>query len=68
MQRVIREKFSTHTILAVAHKLETILDYDKVVVLDAGRVVESGEPCTLLSSESSYFSRLYASAMAEEGE
>ncbi|GAQ10891.1 hypothetical protein ALT_8212 [Aspergillus lentulus] len=66
MQRVIREKFSTHTILAVAHKLETILDYDKVVVLDAGRVVESGDPCTLLSTESSYFSRLYASSMAEE--
>ncbi|GFF96656.1 metal resistance protein YCF1 [Aspergillus udagawae] len=66
MQRVIREKFSTHTILAVAHKLETILDYDKVVVLDAGRVVESGDPCTLLSTESSYFSRLYASSVAEE--
>ncbi|KAF7117581.1 hypothetical protein CNMCM5793_006633 [Aspergillus hiratsukae] len=68
MQRVIREKFSTHTILAVAHKLETILDYDKVVVLDAGRVIESGDPCTLLSTESSYFSRLYASSMAEEVE
>ncbi|KAF4215006.1 hypothetical protein CNMCM8980_008885 [Aspergillus fumigatiaffinis] len=66
MQRVIREKFGTHTILAVAHKLETILDYDKVVVLDAGRVVESGDPCTLLSTDSSYFSRLYASSMAEE--
>ncbi|KAL5689629.1 hypothetical protein EMGR_008545 [Emarellia grisea] len=64
MQRVIREKFCTHTILAVAHKLETILDYDKVVVLDAGRVVESGDPCTLLSTEGSYFSRLYASSMA----
>ncbi|EAW07798.1 putative ABC multidrug transporter [Aspergillus clavatus NRRL 1] len=67
MQRVIREKFGSHTILSVAHKLETILDFDKVVVLDAGRVVECGNPYSLLADEKTYFSRLYASAMVEEG-
>ncbi|KAF7594114.1 hypothetical protein BBP40_010113 [Aspergillus hancockii] len=68
MQRVIREKFSSHTIITVAHKLETILDYDKVVVLEAGRLVESGNPHTLLASGTSHFSRLYASSMAEDAE
>lgn len=66
MQRVIREKFCNHTILSVAHKLDTILDYDRVVVLDAGRVVESGEPFALLTDPKSHFSRLYASSMVTE--
>ncbi|KAE8374500.1 P-loop containing nucleoside triphosphate hydrolase protein [Aspergillus bertholletiae] len=68
MQRVIREKFSNHTILTVAHKLETILDYDKIIVLDTGRIVESGSPYSLLASDNSHFSKLYASSMMEEGE
>ncbi|KAE8349019.1 P-loop containing nucleoside triphosphate hydrolase protein [Aspergillus coremiiformis] len=68
MQRVIREKFSNHTVITVAHKLETILDYDKIVVLDGGRVVESGSPYALLTSDSSHFSRLYASSTVEDAE
>jgi ABC-type multidrug transport system fused ATPase/permease subunit len=66
MQRVIREKFCNHTIIAVAHKLDTILDYDRIVVLDAGRIVENGEPYALLTEPKSHFSQLYASAMATE--
>ncbi|KAJ5151991.1 hypothetical protein N7492_010286 [Penicillium capsulatum] len=66
MQRVIREKFCNHTILSVAHKLDTILDYDRVVVLDAGRIVETGEPYALLTEPKSHFSKLYASSMTIE--
>lgn len=66
MQRVIREKFCTHTIISVAHKLDTILDYDRVIVLDAGRIVETGEPYALLTEPSSHFSRLYASTVVTE--
>jgi ABC-type multidrug transport system fused ATPase/permease subunit len=66
MQRVIREKFCNHTIIAVAHKLDTILDYDRVVVLDAGRIVETGEPYALLTDPKSHFGRLYASSITTE--
>lgn len=62
MQRVIREKFCSHTIIAVAHKLDTILDYDRIVVLDAGRIIENGDPWTLLKEPKSHFSKLYASS------
>ncbi|PYH88676.1 putative ABC multidrug transporter [Aspergillus ellipticus CBS 707.79] len=68
MQQIIREKFSSHTILTVAHKLDTILDYDKVVVLEAGRLVECGTPHNLLASDNSHFSKLYASLTLEEQE
>ncbi|KAL3441173.1 P-loop containing nucleoside triphosphate hydrolase protein [Aspergillus insuetus] len=67
MQRVIREKFASHTILAVAHKLDTILDYDKVVVLDAGQVIECEDPYTLLTRDSA-FNKLYANSLASEEE
>jgi ATP-binding cassette subfamily C (CFTR/MRP) protein 1 len=65
MQQIIREKFSSHTIIAVAHKLESILDYDKVALLDDGKIVEFGTPYDLLSSQSA-FSRLYYSSHQEE--
>ncbi|KAL1959109.1 hypothetical protein VTO42DRAFT_2896 [Malbranchea cinnamomea] len=65
MQRVIRERLSRHTIIAVAHKLDTILDFDKVALLDAGELIEYDDPYTLLSTDSA-FARLYASTMAEQ--
>ncbi|KAL4766171.1 putative ABC multidrug transporter [Aspergillus foveolatus] len=67
MQRVIREKFSFHTVLTVAHKLESILDYDKVIVLEDGRIIEAGVPYDLLAQENSHFSRLYHAGLHSDG-
>ncbi|KAL4813733.1 P-loop containing nucleoside triphosphate hydrolase protein [Aspergillus spinulosporus] len=67
MQRVIRENFSSHTVLTVAHKLESILDYDKVIVLEDGRIIEAGVPYDLLAQESSHFSRLYHAGLNSDG-
>ncbi|KAK3322938.1 P-loop containing nucleoside triphosphate hydrolase protein [Apodospora peruviana] len=66
MQRLIRKKFSSHTIIAVAHRLETIMDFDKVAVLDAGRLVEFDSPYALLDVPGSAFGRLYSQSMADE--
>jgi len=68
MQRLIRRKFANHTIIAVAHRLETIMDFDKVAVMDSGRLIEFDSPYTLLDVPESAFSRLYNAAMAEEDE
>ena len=40
IQEVIRDKFKDSTVLTIAHRLNTIMDYDKVLVLDRGQVVE----------------------------
>jgi ATP-binding cassette subfamily C (CFTR/MRP) protein 1 len=66
MQRIIRERFSSHTIIAVAHKLDTILDFDKVVLLDDGVLVEFDTPHELLADPTSAFYKLYYSSHAEE--
>jgi ATP-binding cassette subfamily C (CFTR/MRP) protein 1 len=58
MQRVIREEFLGRTIIAIAHQLDTIVDFDRVLVMDAGRLVESGSPIDLMRREGSAFKRL----------
>jgi len=62
MQRIIAEHFKDYTIIAVAHHLNTILDFDRILVLDRGKVVEDGKPGVLLSNPDSAFSRLYIAA------
>ena len=51
VQAVLRAEFHGHTIVSVAHRLETVMDADQVVVLDQGQVVEVGEPGLLLRGE-----------------
>jgi ATP-binding cassette subfamily C (CFTR/MRP) protein 1 len=46
------------TIVAVAHRLETILDFDRIAVLDRGMLVECDTPKKLLARENA-FKRLY---------
>jgi len=52
MQEIIRAEFMHHTVISVAHRLDTIIDFDRVVVLDKGRVVEVGKPADLLADSS----------------
>ncbi|KAJ5183506.1 P-loop containing nucleoside triphosphate hydrolase protein [Penicillium capsulatum] len=61
MQQVIRTHFQSQTIIAIAHKLDTVLDYDRIVFLDHGQVVESDAPQNLLSREGSAFRMMYDS-------
>ncbi|KAK2786100.1 hypothetical protein FQN52_007979 [Onygenales sp. PD_12] len=59
IQRLIRQEFKYHTIIMIAHKLDTILDFDKVAILSGGELVECGDPMALLATESSAFFKLY---------
>ena len=61
MQRILRTAFADRTIIAIAHRLDTILDFDRVVVMDAGRIVEVGVPGRLLEMEGSLFRALVES-------
>ena len=48
IQKVIREKFGHCTVLTIAHRLNTIMDSDKVLVMDNGDAVEFDTPVKLL--------------------
>jgi ABC-type multidrug transport system fused ATPase/permease subunit len=60
VQKVIHEEFLQHTIIYVAHRLDTILDFDRVAVMDKGEIVECDDP-TVLLQQASMFRSLYDS-------
>jgi ATP-binding cassette subfamily C (CFTR/MRP) protein 1 len=60
MQRVVREAFADCTILVVAHRLETILDFERIAVIHDGELIEFDTPEVLLKTNSA-FRELYES-------
>lgn len=55
IQTMIRENFNDATVLTIAHRLNTIMDSDRVVVLDDGNVAEFDTPQALLQKEGGLF-------------
>jgi ATP-binding cassette, subfamily C (CFTR/MRP), member 1 len=55
IQKTITTEFANCTILCIAHRLNTILSYDKIAVMDDGRLVEFDEPRKLFLQENSQF-------------
>ena len=50
LQKMVREVFKDCTIFTIAHRLATVIDYDRIAVLDSGRLVEFGVPAELLET------------------
>jgi ABC-type multidrug transport system fused ATPase/permease subunit len=65
IQKMIRTRFQGTTFLTIAHRLNTIMDYDKVVVLGKGRVLECGSPKDLLQNKNGVFTDLVDSTGKE---
>lgn len=64
IQKTIREEFKLCTMLIIAHRLNTIIDCDRILLLDAGQVLEYDTPEALLSKEDSAFSKMVQSTGA----
>lgn len=58
VQKMLRSQFPDTTLLTIAHRLNTIIDYDVVLVMDQGKVAEFGSPKTLLESENGMFTAM----------
>ncbi|KAJ7727894.1 hypothetical protein B0H16DRAFT_1677216 [Mycena metata] len=75
IQNTIREEFTDSLLLTIAHRLKTVIDYDRLLVLDKGKLVEFDTPLRLIEKEdgiframclkSGYFAELEASARAK---
>ncbi|KAG0330517.1 Canalicular multispecific organic anion transporter 2 [Podila humilis] len=58
IQRTIRSEFADRTILTIAHRIKTVMDYDRILVLEKGRVQEYESPEMLLQRADSLFYKL----------
>ncbi|GJJ77882.1 hypothetical protein EMPS_10241 [Entomortierella parvispora] len=76
IQTTIREEMADSTIITIAHRIRTIADFDRVLVMNAGEIAEYDKPLTLMQKEdglfrsmcerSTEFDALYAIAQAKE--
>ncbi|KAM5164109.1 ATP-binding cassette sub-family C member 10 isoform 2-T2 [Mantella aurantiaca] len=64
LQQTIRERFRDRTVLTIAHRLNTIMDSDRVLVMHAGRVAEMDSPLILRNKRDSHFYRLMQSGQS----
>ncbi|KAJ2465898.1 ATPase-like protein, partial [Coemansia sp. RSA 2337] len=62
IQNSIRKEFKDCTVLTIAHRLNTIIDSDRILVLDQGQVAEFDTPNALLAKEGGLFRGLWARA------
>ncbi|EFO63604.1 MRP-like ABC transporter [Giardia lamblia P15] len=60
IQSTIRTALADRVVIAIAHRINTIIDFDRIIVMDAGEVKEFDTPKALLSNPESFFSRLVA--------
>lgn len=63
IQRSIREEFTNCTLIVIAHRLSTVIDFDKILVLGAGRKLEFGTPRELIEAD-----RVFAGMLRQSGD
>uniref|UniRef100_A0A4W5NGB9 ATP-binding cassette, sub-family C (CFTR/MRP), member 4 n=1 Tax=Hucho hucho TaxID=62062 RepID=A0A4W5NGB9_9TELE len=66
IQTTIRDKFRECTVLTIAHRLNTIIDSDRILVLDAGQIHAYDEPYTLLQNHDGIFFKMVQQAGRQE--
>jgi ABC-type multidrug transport system fused ATPase/permease subunit len=66
VHKVLRTNFSERTIMTIAHRLDTIIDSDRILAMDKGIVAEFDSPKTLLANPKSIFSELCRNAGPDE--
>jgi ABC-type multidrug transport system fused ATPase/permease subunit len=66
IQDIISSEFQDFTVIAVSHRLDMIMDFDRVVVMDAGEIVEVGNPRMLAAEVGTRFGDLVRAAAKEK--
>eukprot|EP00928_Gymnodinium_smaydae_P051607 TRINITY_DN3518_c0_g1_i2.p1 TRINITY_DN3518_c0_g1~~TRINITY_DN3518_c0_g1_i2.p1 ORF type:complete len:1302 (+),score=134.35 TRINITY_DN3518_c0_g1_i2:46-3951(+) len=66
VQELLRDAFAGCTLITVAHRLQTILDFDRILVMEAGRVAEDGPPRELIQTPGSLLAGYLAACPQDE--
>ncbi|KZT23179.1 P-loop containing nucleoside triphosphate hydrolase protein [Neolentinus lepideus HHB14362 ss-1] len=65
---LVRENLAHATILTIAHRLETVMDCDRIVVLNKGEIAEVGSPSELLSKQDGLFAQMVNATQQQDGD
>ncbi|XP_040905275.1 canalicular multispecific organic anion transporter 1 [Toxotes jaculatrix] len=66
IQNTIRKEFSHCTVLTIAHRLHSIMDSSRVMVLDAGKIVEFDSPSNLLQKQGHFYAMAKDAGITQE--
>jgi len=66
IQKAINDLKGKITILVIAHRLSTVMNSDTIVVLDNGKIIETGTPQELIKNQDSYLYRSYHAAQSKD--
>ena len=55
VQKVIKRNFKRTTVITIVHRLNEIADYDKIIVIDKGKIVEQGSPDELIEGRGVFY-------------
>ncbi|CAH8266319.1 unnamed protein product [Arabidopsis lyrata] len=67
IQKIIREDFASCTIISIAHRIPTVMDGDRVLVIDAGKAKEFDSPARLLERQSLFAALVQEYALRSAG-
>jgi ATP-binding cassette subfamily B protein len=68
IQEALARLFRGRTVIAIAHRLSTLDAFDRIVVMDRGRIVEDGPPRRLLQKKGGIYSRMYGRQLRSSAE
>ncbi|MCL2673367.1 MAG: ABC transporter ATP-binding protein/permease [Alphaproteobacteria bacterium] len=55
IQKALKQLMKGKTVIAVAHRLSTLREMDRIIVMDGGRIIEDGSPSQLVKSKGAYY-------------
>ena len=60
--KTVKEKLKDCTVLTIAHRLKTVINSDRIIVMSEGRIIEEGSPEELLRKEGGIFAGMWNEA------
>lgn len=68
IQRTLREEFANTTLIVIAHRLSTVANFDRILVMSDGAVEEFGTPRKLMATKGAYWRMVQESGQGESSE
>ena len=60
IQKALKELLNNCTVITIAHRIKTILNYDKIAILEKGEIVEYDSPKNLIENNTIFFREFYS--------